>query len=341
MFNFARKWFHSDEASSYPNLFPEIDYANHPYYREFYAGITEADREAALALFTKHHQGMVKQQKRFAATKKDRGNLPAALEPMGRALERDGITGLRMKPEMRKQMLALTEQAAQDLIAKRESIAPEERGVEGVCSIVCHFDNKETPTYRFFDTLLREHGIYDLCRAYKGVPYQLKFAAMQINQHDDTGVLSTCRFEDGKQAETFYMHMDSTIEVMKVIIYRSEHCDISTGAFRYIPGSCAMCGPEEIAIRKANDKCGLDTINIVERRKMFAALPVKYQKKANFGNDLIDSDSRTQRLLAHEQVYSTDIGDMLLFNPEGIHRGNIFKKPGQRQIFQLPLVPVL
>ncbi len=338
MLNFARKWF---QPTVVETLFPEIDYENHPYYVELSKQLTPEDNQKALAMFNEHYNKMLAQQKRFSEIKKDEGQLSRKLRPLANNLQEDGIVGIRLNPDTRKRMLDLTEKAAQDLIAKRLTMKPEDRGVEGVCSILCRFDNKQDSVYSFFDTLLQEHGVYDLCRDYKGIGYQMKFVVLQINQDDDAGILSTCCFEDGKRSETFYMHVDSTIEALKVIIYRSDYCDENTGAFRYLPGSYRMCDPEEFAIRKANDKSGMDTINVVERRKFFAALPKEYQKKANFGNDLITSDDRTRKLLAHEEIYGTDRGDLLLFNPDGIHRGSIFKTPGQRQIFQLLLIPVL
>ena len=323
------------------SLFPKIDYLHHPYYHNFYETLTDADRQTALDLFQKQYQAMRKQQEKFARTKKNRGKLSGHLKQMATHFNKDGIVGMRMNPETRHRMIQLTDPHAEALLARRNSMKPEDRGVEGVCSVLCRFDNKTDPMYQFFDALLREHGVYDLCKAHKGVPYQLKFVAMQINQHDDRGVLSTCQFEDGVRADTFYMHVDSTIEALKVIIYRSDICDEGTGAFRYIPGSYRMCNDEEFAIRKANDKSGMDTVNISERRKLFAALPSRFQKKANFGNDLVFSDARNKKLLAREKIYTTDAGDLLLFNPEGIHRGSIFTRPGQRQIFQLPLIPLL
>lgn len=345
MLRFAQKWFQPAPVESPEALpdgvFPHIDYAHHPYYREFHSQITAEDRKNALDLFHTHHKKMLSQQKRYAALEKDRGQLSPALKPLGDAFDAGGIVGMQLDPATRQRMLDLTEKAAQKLIAKRLTMDPEDRGVEGVCSMLCRFDNTKDPVYVFFDELLRDHGVYDLCRHHKGIPYQLKFVVLQINQDDDRGILSTCRFEDGMQSETFYMHIDSTIEALKVIIYRSEECTEETGAFRYLPGSYAMCSAPEFAIRKANDKDGMDTINIRERRKAFASLPPEFQKKANFGNDLIESDERTRKLLAREQSYGTDRGDLLLFNPDGIHRGSIFKKPGQRQIFQLPLVPAI
>lgn len=321
------------------SLFPIIDYDNHPYYKDFASEITDKDRSNALEMFEKSFNGT---KKTYAGHDDYIKNnpLPPVPEPLKEllhTLNNNGIVGFRFSDDLRNKMRDITQLGADELLAKRASTPPEELGVEGASLMLGRFDNK-TDIYEFFDSILREQGIYELCQQHKGLPYFLKFVNLQINEDSDTSVLRNCSYEDGNHAQTFYMHIDSSVNCMKVIVYRSETTE-NCGAFRYLNGSHKMASREEQTIRKANDKGGLDVIETRENRKLFAALPKKYQQKANFGNDLIIPSEQSARLLAAEEIYGIEKGDMVLFNNDGIHRGVIFNEPHQRQIFQLLLSP--
>src|SRR5204863_4190503 len=131
-----------------------------------------------------------------------------------------------------------------------------------------------------------KYRVPELCHAHKGMPYRLKFVVLQHNTNEDGGLVRICSFDDGTRANSYYTHIDSPVDAMKVIIYVSPEVTAAGGAFRYYPGSYHRWTPLELAIRKANDKSGWEAVSRRESRARFMALPPDFRKKANFGNDV-------------------------------------------------------
>ncbi len=196
------------------------------------------------------------------------------------------------------------------------------------------------PPHAFFENLLRRYGVFELCRRHKRLPYALKLAVLQHNTGDDRGLDLVCSFDSTTRARSFYAHIDSAVESMKVIIYLTRDVTAARGAFRYFPGSHRASSQADLAIRKSNDRCGWENVHDAVVRRTFAALPAAFQKKANFGNDLLDP-AAAEAVIRTERVLTSADGDLLLFDPDGAHRGAIFEEPGERKIVQLLLVPAL
>ena len=82
---------------------------------------------------------------------------------------------------------------------------------------------------------------------------------------------------------------------------------------------------------------GFDSLKINNRTK-FINLPPALQMKANFGNDLIGKYSKNcEKLLSLENIYGGEVGEGVMFDNSGIHRGAIFDSEGQRIILQILL----
>lgn len=199
---------------------------------------------------------------------------------------------------------------------------------------------RKDEAYEFFGRPARGHDIFETCRCYYGYPFKLKFVTLQVNEASDRGIDGACRFPDGTRSKMFYLHLDSPVGFMKIIVYRSDDVTASKGAFRFYPGSHAVLTSLERCIRKANDKSGFELVND-DARASFMALPPEFRFKANFGNDLLDGDAM-DRLAAREHVCDSSEGNMLLFDNNGLHRGAMFEDPtGRREILQMVLVPDL
>ena len=76
-------------------------------------------------------------------------------------------------------------------------------------------------------------------------------------------------------------------------------------------------------------------------KRKFMNLPSIFRHKANFGNDLLSElyPSESRELIEKESYIEGEAGSMVLFDPDGIHRGSIFKKKSQRTILQILLMP--
>ena len=267
-----------------------------------------------------------------------RGRKPRmAPDALSVELEENGIVGFRLTAKEKSGLRAVTTDKYDELIRQRKAIEPERRGVGASSITLAHVNKRECcPHYAFFEELLRKYCVFELAEGYLGQPVTMKFAILQTNTALDSGIREACSFEDLPLARTYYMHIDSTLGTMKVIIYRNQ-VDQKNGAFRYIPGSnLASMTPFEKCVRKASDKAGLDSTRR-DQRELFFALPLHLRRKANFGNDLLDGTPESEELLAREKSYTSDDGDLIFFDNNGIHRGAILEK-GERQIIQILLV---
>ena len=323
--------------SRVPFAFPDIDYASHPYYAPFLAAIGEAERQAIRAKFAGVHAEAIAQQRACADFRLAHPAPAGARPPEAQTLHRDGVLPLRLKAPDLDAILAVTAPFEARLVQQRAGLGPERLAVAGASLKVC--GQKDAP-HAFFEDLLARYGIFELCRLHKALPYRLKFVVLQHNASQDRGLGLVCSYEDGVRSPSYYAHIDSTVEAMKVIIYLTPEVTAARGAFRYFPGSHLASDAADLAIRKANDRCGWENVFEPADRRAFAALPAAFQRKANFGNDLLDPEA-VQAVLDAERALESSAGDLLLFDTDGVHRGAMFDEPGERKILQLSLTPDL
>jgi|GEM_PF-909781 len=329
--------------SSFPFLehgYPDIDYAGHPGYglaEDLGAGDLAAGDEADVVrplydAFAPIWNGYLAMKEQLQPL-----TVPEVHAGPFRTLERDGILVLKMSEAERAELTALTEPTAVEVRRRREALSPRNRGVEASSGSLYHAKNNRTDFVDFLTRVFDDHGILAMASAYQGLPMGIKLANLQINSAEDSSIVGNSTVGDLPLSPGYYLHIDSSLGVMKVIIYRSR-VTAEMGAFRFIPGSNRIgATPFELCLRKATDKSNYDSCKTKDRRK-FARLPAFLQKKANFGNDLMPGDADLERLLGEERVLAGEPGDMMLFDNNGIHRGAIFET-GEREIIQVLLAP--
>ena len=320
-------------------VFPEVEFASHPYYAPLASEITASERAETLAKFMDVYSGIVAQQKTHAQYRRAHPEEGADPSPASEALDKEGILAIRLEAADLEAIGDAIRPVESALKEQRDQTPPERRAVGAASMKVCDRGDN-SPQLGLFQSLLQKYGILDACRRHKKLPYTLKFVMLQHNTSEDLGLNSICSYEDRTRAKTFYTHIDTSIDAMKVIIYVTPDVVAERGAFRYFPGSHAASSLIDLAIRKSNDKCGWENVHKLHQRRAFASLPREFQKKANFGNDLLD-DEVADSVLRHERILDSSGGDLLLFNPDGAHRGAIFTAPGERKILQLLLIPDL
>ncbi len=252
-------------------------------------------------------------------------------------MQDDGVWRFRLTPSELAETLERSEPAAQALEARRLSLSPDQRGVEGVLQLLAEHSSPGADL-EFYDGLLRSHGVYETLERYYGCPFRLLAVNLQINSGDDTGIARACSYPDGRRAPSYYMHIDSAVGVLKILMYRSGPITADTGAFRYLPGSHKALDPVQRAIRKASDKARFDGLKD-DTRALFMALPPALRRKANFGNDLLEeTGADTDLLLDREVSLEGEAGEGFLADINGVHRGNLHADPtGRREMFKFVL----
>lgn len=321
-------------------LFPRIDYDRHPYYRE-YAGASEAARRAAADRFFEMFSFLLEAEQGLAlrAAKSGRHDRAADAPRSAalRALEETGLYSFRLGPSKLGELQERSQPAVDALDAQRKSMSPQTRGVEGVLQVLAD-RNAIDADYEFYDDLLRGEGIYDLAEQYYGCPFKFMGVTLQVTTGEDRGIASVCSFPDGRRAPSYYMHMDSSVGSLKILMYRSEPVTERNGAFRYLEGSHKVLDPVERAIRKANDKAKLEKLK-PSGREAFMALPPCLRFKANFGNDLLpETGIDAEQLVARETICNGEPGQGFLADVNGAHRGNLHEDPaGRREMFKFLL----
>lgn len=323
-------------------LFPTPDYDHHPYYREL-GPLAAGEREGVVDRYMETFSNLVRAEQALAR----RVARSAVARPQGEArgaglaaLEDAGIWRFQLSPSELGETLERSEPAARALETQRVAMAPEQRGVEGVLQLLAEHANPGED-FDFYSGLLTSHGVYELLEQYYGCPFRLLAVNLQINSGDDTAIARVCSYPDGRRAPTYYMHIDSAVGVVKILMYRSGPVTADNGAFRYVPGSHRALDPVQRAMRKASDKSGLDGLR-ESSRAAFMALPPCLRRKANFGNDLLaETGMDAGHLLDGEIALEGEGGEGFLADINGVHRGNLHASPdGRREMFKFVLKAV-
>lgn len=251
--------------------------------------------------------------------------------PRLEAMRRDGAVAVRFADG---DMMAIRNEMAASLAAlykKREGTV--KRTFEGNQTWL---NKKQTPgLYALLDQVLTRNGVYADASAYLGRPVSITHLTAQINDAQDG-------FHRNKFADiglpdpaTNYMHVDTTDEILKFMIYLNDVRD-TNGPFCYVIGSGRLhIGWFEGIVRRAVDRSGLSGY-AVPTRELFMALPKPLRRKCTFGSDLIDGSPEVAALLASEHHFTSADGDAILFDNLGIHRGALVSE-GERQMMVVTL----
>lgn len=261
----------------------------------------------------------------------------AAATPEGRriadALARDGVFAFDLTPDEQAEMAALTAPWFAELETRLEA------GTSHFDDNRVWIDEAADPgPYLWFRDLLEQRGIIGGSMDHLNRPVTVAHLVPQINttatdfwtgQFADVGVPDpACN----------YCHVDTAWGITKMIIYL-DPVDETNGPFCYVRGSHrARDGFWGRLVRKANDYAGLSGTR-PETRALFAALPRSLQKKAAFGPDVEDRHPLADDILKAEWRITSDQGQAILFDPDGVHRGGMVRE-GRRRVIGVLLAEV-
>ena len=297
---------------------PEIDYASHPYYHGFGKKDDLAEKAAALFAPLLGHKRASLQATAAAFLSRPRD---ADDEILG-TLARDGVAGITLpSPLMHRLRQAATAQAAV-LEVRMNALAAEGARIR--------FDDTLSPIIEGDQV---RAGSEDLAEAVAAVIAEIGFSTILQSYYPDvTSAVTThavlkrnianhdmFRAKGRPTTRTGGLHVDShSRPTMNGIIYLNE-VGPDQGPLSYVIGSHHwQFDLEDRAIRKAIDETGFGSKGGAE---LFVTLSPEYQRKADFGWDVVDESPESSALLSAERAFCSEKCDVVLFDADGVHRG--------------------
>ncbi|HEY2246788.1 MAG TPA: phytanoyl-CoA dioxygenase family protein [Bradyrhizobium sp.] len=247
-------------------------------------------------------------------------------------LKSDGIVCLTLKPNEIDEVRAATSAAFANLDQRRANIPPENRKFDD--NVYWCTRTGDPQAFAAVENVFGRYDIVQAASAYLGRPVGVKHVNAQIN--DPQFAFWKRQFPDTGLADPWgsYLHIDATYGMLKCAIYVHE-IGPDGGPFCYVRGSQnAKVGWFEGMVRRTNDFCG-NSGRKVEARKMFMALPALLRKKAEFGADILDDSAEAERLREGHFSATSNFGNCILFDGNGIHRGGMVNQGERRCLFIL------
>jgi len=247
-------------------------------------------------------------------------------------LKADGIVCLTLKPNESDAIRAATSAAFAKLDERRANIPLEKRKFDD--NVYWCTRSADPQAFAAVEKVFGRYDIVPSASAYLGRPVGVKHVNAQIN--DPQFAFWKRQFPDTTLADPWgsYLHIDATYGMLKCAIYVHD-IGPDGGPFCYVRGSQnAKVGWFEGMVRRTNDFCG-NSGRKPEARKMFMALPAFLRKKAEFGADILDDSAEAERLREGHFSATSNYGNCILFDGNGIHRGGMVNQGERRCLFIL------
>lgn len=247
-------------------------------------------------------------------------------------LKSDGIVCLSLKPDEIDAIRTATAPAFAKLDERRASIPLEKRKFDD--NVYWCTRSADPRAFAAVENAFSRYDIVRAASAYLGRPVGVKHVNAQIN--DPQFAFWKRQFPDTKLADPWgsYLHVDATYGMLKCAIYMHD-IGPDGGPFCYVRGSQnAKVGWFEGMVRRTNDFCG-NSGRKVEAREQFMALPAFLRKKAEFGADILDDSAEAERLREGHFSATSNFGNCILFDGNGIHRGGMVNQGERRCLFVL------
>jgi hypothetical protein len=247
-------------------------------------------------------------------------------------IKSDGIVCLTLSPDEIEQVRAVTNPGFAKLDERRAGIPLDKRKFDD--NVYWCTRSSDPQAFATVEKIFNGYGVIEAASAYLGRPVGVKHVNAQIN--DDGYTFWKRVFPDTKLADPWgsYLHIDATYGMLKCAIYIHE-IGPDGGPFCYVRGSQrAKVGWFEGMVRRTNDFSGFSGRK-PEARKKFMALPRFLRKKADFGGDVPEDSADAQRLREGHFSATSNYGNCVLFDGNGMHRGGMVNKGERRCVFVL------
>lgn len=334
---------------------PDPDYGQHPAYGRYFGTPKFLDRISALTrfvpclsayiIFSLIHRQNFRNPTRFSVPPSDKS-------PLARALKQDGVAVVRLSPQD-KQAINLQLDNLIDALRRKQKDWQKRTELPWWTLLKNGFRNayfshengrlrkdlyvREKDAPELFTSLrkaLGHLGVLEAANEYLGRSVDVQFLRLTLRDAKRRSATSPFRELEDFVSHTSHMHIDH-VWTVKCMLYIGDVYE-QNGPFCYCKGSHKLTiGWLESQVRRANDRAMLSCMK-PESRRLFAALPAIFQKKAKFGNDLIANSAEVKRLLKKERCFTSRDGDLIAFDDKGIHRGGLVDQ-GARWALQIRL----
>lgn len=240
------------------------------------------------------------------------------------ALARKGAVGFRLDEADRNGIIRSMDGVFDQLLERRAANPASARFSDNVMAL--ERQDYEAP-FAAVDGAFARLGVYDLVDAFCGKPLRLSRIYAQINDVASTAASWGEIGEDGlPRNRGDYIHIDSKFwPPLKVLLYASE-VGPDQGPFRYVPGSHRWHDGFETVVRKTNDQ-------LKPSLEEFLALPEQFRKHSLICSHLGAVAPGIDPIIAQEVPFLSEAGDLILFDPNLLHRGG-FVREGERRMLQ-------
>ena len=183
------------------------------------------------------------------------------------------------------------------------------------------------------DMIAKDLQIYSYIRTYYNCEFKLTGARLHCSTDEDQHCVQTLNdlVKDNPPRHK-NLHIDPELNI-KCIIYLK---DVSQkdGPFSYIKGS-HLFGKTSMLEKNFAKAINVYNINNTpEKRLEFLSLPKDLHKSANFGNYILNDSKNGKFIKNNLTPITSDLGNFILFDPDGIHLGGNCYEGGNRIAIQ-------
>ena len=193
---------------------------------------------------------------------------------------------------------------------------------------------------QIIDLIIKDLDIYSYIKKYYNCEFKLSSGRLHRSTDEDDHSIQTLNdlIKDNPPIHK-NLHIDPKLD-MKCIIYLNEVTNID-GPFSYIKGSHLFGKTSNIEKNFAKAVNVYNINNTKEKRFEFLSLPKDLQKSANFGNYILNDSVNGKYIKNNLTPLTSDLGNIILFDPEGIHLGGNCYNGGERIAIQVILKPII
>tara|TARA_R110000823_G_scaffold260299_1_gene381187 strand:+ start:33 stop:1151 length:1119 start_codon:yes stop_codon:yes gene_type:complete len=188
--------------------------------------------------------------------------------------------------------------------------------------------NVDRELYKELDSIFLKYGILDAAKEYFNYSMVVEGVTLHVCKQKDQHWQMTMADQTPTPYEN--LHFDPKNGMLKCIFYLNEVTN-DNGPFSYIEGSHKWNDdPFNRVIAKSVSVSNY--LENDEKRNQFLKLPRTMQKCANIGAFLQDN---VNDMFTKEKKYTSDQGNIMFFDPGGLHRGGIVHDKGMRANLQI------